>query len=170
MTALRTDVTAGGQAGSRPREPRRGKQLAIVLVLAGVLVTGAGIALAVRGSSPAPRFTASGTVTLGKDPKGDPKSIGKPCAAAPNGGYGDIRTGAQVVVAGSHGNTIAVGTLSSGVERGGPKAGYSCVFTFRIADVPPGEGFYGVSVGTRKAAQYAENVLSAQKVNLIYGG
>jgi hypothetical protein len=170
MTALDTGLSKGGeqdrQAGERPN---RGKRFAVLLVLAGLLVTGGGIAVAAWPASPQ-KFTATGTVTLGKDAKGDPKSIGKPCMASPASGYGDIRKGAQVVVSDSGGKTVAVGTLGAGVERGGAKIGYSCVFAFSVAGIPVGEGFYGVSIGSRKAAQYAENVISGEKVNLIYAG
>jgi hypothetical protein len=170
MTALRTDVNRDGDTERRASQrPNRGRQVAVLALLTGLLLAGAGIAVAVWPKA-ASTFAAAGTVTLGKDAKGDPKSIGKPCMASPASGYGDIRKGAQVVVTDSGGKTVAVGTLAGGIERGGAKVGYSCVFSFEVRGVPAGDGFYGVSVGSRKPAQYAENVIRGQHVNLVYPG
>lgn len=83
-------------------------------------------------------------------------SMGRTCAG--DGGYDDIRAGAQVVVTDADGGTVALGELSQGRMDGSvPDA--TCQWRFTVADVPAGAGFYGVEVTHRGALQYTEQEL-----------
>lgn len=83
-------------------------------------------------------------------------SVGRTCAG--DGGYDDIRAGAQVVVTDADGGTVALGELSQGRMDGSvPDA--TCQWRFTVADVPAGAGFYGVEVTHRGALQYTEQEL-----------
>lgn len=62
-------------------------------------------------------------------------------------GYGDIRTGTQVVVTDEHNTTLGVGEL---VAAG------TCRWTFTVTGVPAGRSFYGVTVSRRGTVQYTE--------------
>lgn len=77
------------------------------------------------------------------------------------GGYDDIHVGAQTVVTDAAGTTIAVGSIVDDIPQvgdliDGTARATSCVFRFRVQDVPADKGFYGVEVSHRGRLQYPE--------------
>lgn len=83
-------------------------------------------------------------------------STGRTCAG--DGGYDDIRAGAQVVVTDADGGTVALGELSQGrMDGSAPYA--TCQWRFTVADVPAGAGFYGVEVTHRGEMTFTEQEL-----------
>jgi hypothetical protein len=175
MTALTTELDTEREKdreGRHTTPPSRSRFAARRVALLGavaVVAVGAAVAVATWPSEPE-TFTVRGTVTLGNDPQGDPKSVGKPCMAAPSGGFSDIRKGTQVVITDRAGGTVAIGVLSGGIEQGGPKVGYRCAFEFAVDGVPAGKEFYGVSLGARDRAQYRESTVRKDKIGVILGG
>lgn len=114
-------------------------------------------------AAPSPKpLVVLGSVDLGHSEFGWNRD---PLACWGSGGYGDLKTGAQVVVTDAAGATIAVGSIiksnpgTSWVEETDTYRADSCTLDFRVADVPPGKGFYGVEVTHRGQVQYAENDL-----------
>lgn len=73
-----------------------------------------------------------------------------------DGGYDDIRAGAQVVVT-SDGETVAVGELAGGRIR---RAGADCWFGFSVEDVPGDRGFYSVEVAGRGELTYPRDEIA----------
>ena len=79
-------------------------------------------------------FTANGTFTLYDGEYYSAFDVfGNDCAG--DGGYVDIREGANVVIKNSSGKSVAVGEL--GDSR---SSGYGCVFDWVVSEVPKGEG------------------------------
>jgi hypothetical protein len=84
-------------------------------------------------------------------------------------GFGDVATGAQVVLSDGAGKTIAIGGLESGVAKFKPLNGSTvygspmCVYSFEWDSVPTGEQFYYVHVGNvnRGVVQFSESDLQA---------
>jgi hypothetical protein len=106
-----------------------------------------------------------GTITVTREgvTKG---SEGEPCR--PDGGYSDIRPGAQVVITDPAGKTIAVGALGNGANRTRSASYLSdCEFPFRVT-APAGHQFYGVEVSRRGRLQYAAERLR-EPVELTLG-
>jgi hypothetical protein len=85
-------------------------------------------------------ITVTGTITV--------KEI---CSQIDDGGYSDMRQGADVVIKNESGTTIAIGALGSGHDNIPP--GW-CDFDFTVTDVPTDATFYEVEVGHRGALRY----------------
>lgn len=88
-----------------------------------------------------------------------PNFIWNPGVCAGRGAHDDITAGTKVVVTDNTGATVAVGALDQGQPVLNPDDGTraeSCMFTFEIADVPSGRGFYGVEVSNRGKVQFKE--------------
>jgi len=81
-------------------------------------------------------------------------------------GYSDIRDGAEVVVKGADGNTVAVGSIDWRDHRGGV-----CGFDVSVSDVPMDEEFYEVQVAGRGGPTYTRDELakSGWMVDLTFG-
>ena len=158
------DTTRTPPHGTRPSSARR-----FVLIGLVVALVAAGVAIAALAWPSTPEtFTVNGVVTLGNEAKGDPKTVGKPCSATPTGGFGDIHKGTQVVISDRSGGTVGLGVLQGGIEQGGPKVGYRCVFAFTVTNVPADADFYGVALGQRGRVQYAESTIRKQKITLLF--
>lgn len=71
-----------------------------------------------------------------------------------DGGYDDIREGAQVVVR-SQGKTIATTDLGSGRRVDG-----ACAFLFLVSELPDAE-FYSVEVSHRGGLEYSRDQMEA---------
>lgn len=84
-------------------------------------------------------------------------------ACVTDGGFVDIRRGAQVVIKNSAGAVVATTTLGSGISKGG-----ACTFAFNV-EVPTGSDFYGVELGRRGTVQFTADQL-ADGVHLTIGG
>lgn len=124
------------------------------LLLGTALGTGGTLLLsqvAKPAASPQPSAIAvSGSVTL-KDGFG---AEGTACTG--NGGFSDIREGAQVVITDAKEATLGVGSLDAGKRD---KAG-RCEFAFAL-DIPKGHQFYGIEVSHRGRLQYSADQISA---------
>ncbi|TMR09302.1 hypothetical protein ETD86_44160 [Nonomuraea turkmeniaca] len=122
--------------------------LGVALGTGGTLLLGQ---LAKPAASPTPSTIAvSGSVTL-KDGFG---TEGAPCSG--DGGFNDIREGAQVVITDATQVTLAVGSLGAGKRD---KAG-QCEFAFAIT-APTGHDFYGIEVSHRGRLQYSASQISS---------
>lgn len=71
-----------------------------------------------------------------------------PCSG--DGGYSDIREGAQVVITDASSATLAVGALRSGRRN----STGDCEFPFTVGGVPTGHQFYGIEISHRGRLQY----------------
>lgn len=129
-----------------------------VLPLLAMALAGCSGSAADPSTSPSPTTLAiTGTITVpgGNTDRGLEGGTGQTCTM--DGGYSDIRTGAQVVVSEARGSTIALGALGPGVLDLPDSAFWgtrSCVFPFTVSDVPAGHAFYGVEVSHRGRLQY----------------
>lgn len=136
--------------------------IAITAVLAGgvplAFLLGTQISDETKG---APPITVTGSVTLGMGAYIAEDRMGAPCEG--DGGYSDIRAGAQVTIRNAESKVIAVGQLEQGYSAIG-----SCTANFTIKDVPGGEDFYGVTIASRNEMQYAKEQL-AQRLDLTLG-
>ncbi|WP_320067855.1 hypothetical protein [Micromonospora sp. RTGN7] len=130
--------------------------VALAAALAGCAsASDAGQPAASATTAPANRGVA-GALTL-DDPAGFTWSSDTGCVGT--GGYADIREGAQVVITDAAGATIGLGKLDQG-KLDGTLPGRTadiCKFTFHLASVPSGKGFYGVEVAHRGTVQYPED-------------
>ena len=86
----------------------------------------------------------------------------EPCR--PDGGFSDMRRGAQVVIKNDMGTVVASSRLGTGVAEP-PRLGASttsfCVFPFEVTSVPT-EKFYSVEIGNRSEIVYSfEDLQSA---------
>jgi hypothetical protein len=97
--------------------------------------------------------TLSGTVLLVDSPYFG-LTPGARCSG--DGGYGDLRGGAQVVLADERGDTLSTGRLSAGEFDG-----LGCVFSFALEDVARAD-FYSLTVagGHRGQLQYSYDELA----------
>jgi hypothetical protein len=139
------------------------KALAVGLV---ALVALTGCATDLKASEPSPTptgFTIQGTVTVeaGISADGD---LGGSCVT--DGGYSDIRSGAQVTVKDGAGAVIALGALDPGKTIANREfsdgTGYlatKCVFGFTVTGVPDGQQFYAVEVSHRGELRYTRSDL-----------
>lgn len=73
-----------------------------------------------------------------------------------DGGFSDIREGAQVVVSDAAGAVIAVSALSAGLPSVAGGRATSCTFGITVTNVPSGRTFYGVEVSHRGVVRFAE--------------
>lgn len=148
------------------------KRLTGVLVAATILLTGCGTTQPKPAATPA-AFKITGTITVAAG-EGSDSTLGGACLT--DGGYSDIRTGAQVTVTNESGKVIALGSLDAGhtsdtlmlptfnpdtaVVENAPKA-TQCVFGFTVPGVPEGESFYSIEVAHRGQLRYDRAKLSA---------
>jgi len=99
-------------------------------------------------------ITGSITVPGGLTEGGLEGGAGQVCVM--DGGYSDVREGAQVVVSDDKSTTIAIGRLGGG-RLVLPDPDYwstrKCVFPFTVS-APAGHPFYGVEVSHRGRLQY----------------
>lgn len=137
--------------------PRQGKRTRTILIaaVAAVLLAAAGVSgwLLLRGDT----ISVTGHVEIAGD--GFAKLAGGSCQG--DGGYSDIRPGAQVVVTDAGGTTIAIGRLG-----GGSWIGSHCELPFEV-DVPGGSDFYGIQIASRNTVQYEADRLSSPIVLTI---
>jgi len=120
------------------------------------------LAFLVTGCATPPNpVTVTGTLAVpgGYTDAGLEGGPGQLCAV--DGGYADIRAGAQVVVTDDAGKTLALGQLGDGKltlpdpQEWGTR---SCAFPFTV-QAPGGHSFYGVEVTHRGVVRYtAEQV------------
>lgn len=101
-------------------------------------------------------FVVTGDLTLDSGDRGV-QPIDSGCQGS--GGFSDIAQGTAVTVSDSTGATIALGRLDHG-RNDGSLGRAMCSFTFTVAGVPAGKGFYGVEVSHRGRVQYTEAELS----------
>lgn len=94
-------------------------------------------------------FVARGTIQV--QVGGLPAGVGQGLPCTTDGGYDDIRDGAQVLIINGAGETLAIGRLGPGEQ-----VALRCEFSWVVNDVPRGEGFYGVQVAGRGGPQYSE--------------
>lgn len=87
---------------------------------------------------------------------------GRQCTG--EGGYSDVRGGAQVVVFDASGKVLGSGFLQDGFHEPG-----ACVFRFSVADVPRGEGTYQVEVSHRGKVPVREEAASLGRTSLTLG-
>lgn len=76
----------------------------------------------------------------------------------------DIRAGSQIIVTDPAGVNVAVGELDTGqpvMDTTDPNRAASCLFQFRVPNVPSGKGIYGVEVAGRGKVQFPEAQLAA---------
>jgi hypothetical protein len=131
------------------------------LVLAAVL-------LAACATPPDP-ITVTGTIAVPGGYAADGLEGGPGQLCAVDGGYADLRAGAQVVVT-SEGKTLALGRLGDGklqlpdLDEWGTR---SCVFPFSV-QAPGGYDFYGVEVTHRGVLRYTAEQLR-QPVEMSLG-
>ncbi|MFI6482257.1 hypothetical protein ACIBH1_30295 [Nonomuraea sp. NPDC050663] len=151
---------------SRRRPPPRGAGFYLLaiglpaLILGGGL--GAGSVLALQAlpkptasaeptQSVPSAFTAQGTITVEAS---RPGTKGRSCST--DGGYSDIREGAQVVITDAKETTLAVGQLAMGYYSDSGK----CEFPFSV-EVKSGEAFYGIEVSHRGRLQYSASDMAS---------
>jgi hypothetical protein len=124
--------------GPPPTAPRRRRTGLIIALAAVAIVVGLGVAV-------------GGYLALGDHLPGKANTIAVSGTLEVTGctslGYRDIHAGTQVIVTDERGTTLALGAL----EDVRP-----CEWRFRIAAVPAGKPFYGVSVGNRGTIQFTE--------------
>lgn len=145
------------------RRPRTYLAIAAVAVAVAALAVGgylfANRALNQQGNSatgPAgPTITLVGDLQLDGvvGPKWD---TGATCWG--NGGFADIREGAQVTVTDPTGKVLATGALAEGRVQPHPSidGAKTCVFAFSVKSIPSGLTMYGVEVSHRGRMQYRE--------------
>lgn len=132
-------------------QPRRRRLLLWLFAAFGACVITAAAAVLILHSD---TITVVGTVEIGGD--GFSMVSGGTCAG--DGGYSDIRAGAQVVVSDAAGTTVAVGHLGDGSWIGA-----HCELPFSV-DVPAGSDFYGLQVASRNVVQYKAGQLNSPVV------
>jgi hypothetical protein len=137
-----------------PRRPEWLIALIIVGAIALVMAIGAGVWWWTTQRS----ITVDGDITVNG---GGFTSAGSVCTT--DGGYTDIKTGAQVVIKDAAGKVLATTTLGVGTGTGSA----ACTFPFH-ADVPAGSDFYGVELGRRGVVQFTAGQL-AEGVHLTIG-
>lgn len=102
--------------------------------------------------------------------QGGNTTIDGPCVVET--GYDDQREGAQVVVADAAGKTIALGELKSEglqiVDGSTDMLDTWCGFSFRL-DVPKGEDFYSVAIGSRDPIQHPADEFFGDPIDVSLG-
>lgn len=138
-----------------PKRRSNGRLYVAIALVTVVILAGAGVVwLGLRGSGPSTpagrsAFTISGQLDLTS------ASIGHDSTSCwGTDGYDDIRRGADVTVTDPSGKVVALGALGSGTIVG---SYVECVFSFTVANVPAGLGFYGIEVSHRGVLRYSES-------------
>ena len=131
---------------------RRSRLLITAAVVLVAICVGAYFAVkAITKTAPPAPFTLTGTLQLTSD---SIKTTGLPngYSCAGDRGDNDIGPGAGVTVADETGKLIAKGDIQSsyGQQQG------SCLFLFRVHDVPGGKKFYTIQVARRGESSYTE--------------
>lgn len=88
--------------------------------------------------------------------------VGGDCST--DGGYADIRQGAQVTVTDESGTVVGVGSLAAGTTAEVSDAldmplAMKCEFDFSVLEVPDGHPFYSVEVSHRGQLRYQRTAL-----------
>lgn len=146
-----------GQFDAPPRAPRPRWIALVVVALVVLLAASAGVIAwrltrTVASSDSAPTYQLHGTLTLKKLTFN--WTQGQPCFGV--GTYGDLKAGADVIVAGPDAATVATGKLAGGTVS---KDQLECKFAFDVAGVPGGLKHYALAIGDRKPFQLAESQL-----------
>lgn len=108
-------------------------------------------------------FTASGIITLIDD--NEHWKVGDQCEGS--GGFSDIQGGADVVVSGPDGESLALASLIGDFSKQ-DGARVVCNFTFMVLNVPAGKGIYTLTIGHRPK-KFTEADLRAE-ISLSLGG
>ena len=142
---------------------RRSRLLVAAAVVLVAICVGAYFAVkAITKPAPPAPFSLTGTLQLTSD---SIKTTGLPggysCAGDRNDN--DIGPGATVTVADETGKLIAKGAIESSYGQQG-----SCLFLFRVNEVPGGQKFYRVQVAQRGETRYTEAEAKAG-INLSLG-
>lgn len=82
-------------------------------------------------------------------------------------GYDDLREGAQVIVR-NDSEVVGVAELSAGEVAKYPSS-VVCEFRFKVADVPEGADYYGLTVGNRNELQVSVDEATSGRVALTIG-
>jgi hypothetical protein len=150
-------LAAGGVAAWALTRPASSSALPVTVTPSTTIrmVTGPAIA-----SKP---FDASGTITLIDDDKH--WKVGDQCEGT--GGFSDIRGGADVVVSGPSGESLALASLIGGFSK---QVGSRvvCNFIFMVLSVPPDKGIYTLTIGHRPK-RFTEAELR-EDISLSLGG
>jgi hypothetical protein len=129
------------------------------VIAAALVLAGCGGATAPRGALPATtagsNVTISGSVIVPDDAVGFDEMDAR-CSIS--SGYSDVGEGGTVTVTGPDGRVVGLGSVSPGKRISGGEYG-SCELPI-TATAPAGLKFYGVAVGHRNPAQFAEADLS----------
>jgi len=142
---------------------RRSRLLVAAAVILVAICVGAYFAVkAITKPAPPAPFALIGTLQLTSD---SIKTSGLPSGytCAGDRAYVDIAPGAAVTVADEAGKLVAKGSFESSYGQQG-----SCLFLFRVNDVPGGEKFYRVQVAQRGETSYTEAEAKAG-INLALG-
>lgn len=124
---------------------------ALVLTLAGC---GADKPVTPAAPSKPVVFQVTGSITLRP---GDFIWSASPPSCAGDGGYDDMKVGAQTVVSDAAGATLALGSIvEAKPEIGDSSTADGCTLRFLVLNVPSGQKFYGVEVSHRGRVQYTE--------------
>lgn len=108
-------------------------------------------------------FSIKGQITISDTTTG--LEYGSSTAACKGaGGYTDIHEGADVVVTDATGKTVAIGHLLEGratYNALSPTRPQSCTWQISVDDVPDGDNFYGIAIGSeqRGKKQYQRDEL-----------
>lgn len=145
------------------------------LLLCAVLTTGCGGSDGSGDSQKAETFNVYGTLTLQASFDGDMSSSSgvsniDDVNCEGEGGFDDIREGAQVVVTDNSGKKLGIGSLEAGKlpEEESSPLDFSCEFGFTVTDVPEGKGPYSVEVSKRGDFAFTES--EATNLQLSIGG
>jgi hypothetical protein len=165
-----------------PHKPRNRVGLVLAFVLAGVILIGGSIAgfrafgsvtdsIVKDGTPTLPtiipptEFDVTGTVEVDAADYLYDSSEGDLCWT--DGGYTDIEDGAQIEVQNGEGDTLALGTLGTGVMN----STGDCEFPFTISDIPEGESIYSFRAGNsvRGGMKYTRDQLKEMGEVLALG-
>jgi hypothetical protein len=161
---------------AKPKQ--RGRNVALI---AGVLAVIGSLVLiglwsrgdfAANSARTATKFVVTGTITVEAGDRSEATDGG---SCVTDGGYADVRVGAQVTIKDAGGVVIAVGALDVGhtsdvqslpkfnsdtaTIENVPQA-TQCVFGFSVADVPEDMSFYAIEVSHRGELRYQRDTLS----------
>jgi len=154
----------GGQSAQTDKVRIRPSRLLITAAVALIAVcVGAYFTVkACTKPAPPPPFTLTGTLQLTSDTiKTSDLPNGYSCAGDRD--YLDIGPGAAVTVANETGRLVAKGNIQSSYGQQG-----SCLFLFKVNDVPGGDKFYRVQVAQRGETSYTEAEAKAG-IHLVLG-
>jgi hypothetical protein len=144
------------------------KRLVFTVVMLSLGLTGCG------GGSGGDTFEVKGTIALlGLDDfscgsgcgYGSAPQDGTACTGI--SGFSDFLEGSKVAVM-KDGKTLGLGEMGAGTVAHYPSS-VACEFPISIKDVPSGEKFYELQVGTRPAFQMTESEAKAGTLNLTAG-